>query len=62
MVKAVEGNLTFYSLPNIYDKVVCKSKYIPKNFIRSIIDLQESKFLYTAPLDFIIVMDFEATC
>ena len=56
MVKAMQKNIPF----SITDNKVVLSEAIPKHMFRSVV--HQKKYLHQAPLDYICVFDFEATC
>jgi hypothetical protein len=62
MVKAIHGShqIPFYLSKN---KVILSEGLsdgsIPPEYFRSVLDVKNSKFLYSAPFDYICIYDFE---
>lgn len=62
MAKAMhEGKIPFFVSEN---KVILSpgqdtQGYLPSKYFRSMIDIKNHKFLYSAPIDYICVYDFE---
>jgi hypothetical protein len=65
MVKAMYGKhkIPFYVSSN---KVILSEGLedgsIPAEYFRSVIDFKKKNFIHQAPIDYICVYDFEATC
>ena len=58
MVKAMH-RIPFYLSSN---KVVLSEGPIPVDCFRSVIDMTKKEYIYEAPFDYLICVDFEATC
>ena len=65
VVKAMHGAHKFNFFTSSNGVVLCEGLEdgsIPKDYFRSVIDYPKNKYIYSAPIDYLCIYDFECTC